>query len=176
MAISLAFLAPNLVKAAVEGRLPRGIVRPKASNYGGSNVGIPGAVRSNFALKTRSPGTEFLDAETGRQKSQPKNVNAGRDQNPGSEWPEIPAETSYLASYRKRAVCKDWMVADAVSRNRSPIDIREFFANSGPEQALGGTRSISLRKFASAVRYFVRAKATFLLLRRTGDLGAITGN
>ncbi|HXL08719.1 MAG TPA: hypothetical protein VN966_00685 [Candidatus Bathyarchaeia archaeon] len=25
MAISLAFLAPNLVKAAVEGRLPRGI-------------------------------------------------------------------------------------------------------------------------------------------------------
>jgi hypothetical protein len=38
-------------------------------------------MRSNFALKTRSPGTEFLDAETGRQKSRPKSVNAGRDQN-----------------------------------------------------------------------------------------------
>jgi hypothetical protein len=67
-------------------------------------------VQSNFALKPRLPGTEFLDAETGRQKSPLKCANAYRDQNPGSEWPEIPAETSYLASYRKRAVCKDWMV------------------------------------------------------------------
>ena len=32
----------------------------------------------------------------------------------GSEWPENPAETPYLASYRKRAVCKDWMVVCAV--------------------------------------------------------------
>jgi hypothetical protein len=67
-------------------------------------------VRSNFALKPRLPGTEFLDAETGRQKSPLKCANARRDQNPGIEWPEIPAETPYLASYRKRAVCKDWMV------------------------------------------------------------------
>jgi hypothetical protein len=77
---------------------------------GGPKVGITGAVQSNFALKPRLPGTEFLDAETGRQKSPLKCANAYRDQNPGSEWPEIPAETSYLASYRKRAVCKDWMV------------------------------------------------------------------
>jgi hypothetical protein len=62
----------------------------------------------------RSPGTEFLDAETRRQKSRPKSVNAGRDQNPGSEWPEIPAEAPYLASYRKRAVCGDWMVVCTV--------------------------------------------------------------
>jgi hypothetical protein len=27
-----------------------------------------------------------------------------------SEWPEIPAETPYSESYRKRAVCEDWMV------------------------------------------------------------------
>src|SRR5258708_14482355 len=78
------------------------------------NIRITGAVRSNFALKTRSAGTEFLDAETGRQKSQPKSVNAGRDQNPGSERPEIRAERPYLASYRKRAVCGDWMVVCAV--------------------------------------------------------------
>ena len=67
-------------------------------------------MRSNFALKTRSPGTEFLDAETGRQKSPLKRANAHRDKNSGIEWPEIPAETPYLKSYRKRAVCGDWMV------------------------------------------------------------------
>ena len=43
-----------------------------------------------------------------------KCANVGRDQSPGIEWPEIPAETPYLASYRKRAVCEDWMVVCAV--------------------------------------------------------------
>jgi hypothetical protein len=37
-------------------------------------------------------------------------LNARRDQNPRIEWPEIPAETPYLASYRERAVCKGWVV------------------------------------------------------------------
>jgi hypothetical protein len=78
------------------------------------NIRITGAVRSNFALKIRSPGTEFLDAETGRQKSQPKSVNVGRDQNPGRERPEIRAERPYLESSRKWAVCGDWMVVCAV--------------------------------------------------------------
>jgi hypothetical protein len=41
--------------------------RPKVPNYGGPKVGITGAVRSNFVLKARLPGTEFLDAETERQ-------------------------------------------------------------------------------------------------------------
>jgi hypothetical protein len=77
-------------------------------------VGITGAVRSKFALKPRLPGTEFLDAETGRQKSPLKCANARGDQNPGSEWPEIRAETPYSESYRKRAVCEDWMVVCAV--------------------------------------------------------------
>jgi hypothetical protein len=62
-------------------------------------------VRLDLALTTRPPGTEFLEAETERQASME------RDQNPGSEWPEIPAETPYLASYRKRTVCGDWMWA-----------------------------------------------------------------
>src|SRR6266478_6067262 len=57
---------------------------------------------------------EFLDAETGRQKSSLKCATAHRDKNPGSEWPENPVETPYLVSYRKRAVCKDWMVVCAV--------------------------------------------------------------
>src|SRR5216683_1675180 len=34
----------------------------------------------------------------------------GRNHPPRSEWPEIPAETPYSESYRKRAVCEDWMV------------------------------------------------------------------
>src|SRR6266403_521827 len=62
----------------------------------------------------RPPGTEILDAETKRQKSSFKRANARRDQNPGTEWPEIPAETRYSASCRKRAVCGDWMVVCAV--------------------------------------------------------------
>src|SRR5450755_2794158 len=60
--------------------------------------------------QSRLPGTEFLDAETKHQKSPLKCANAYRDQNPGSEWPENPVETPNLVSYRKRAVCKDWMV------------------------------------------------------------------
>src|SRR6202022_757594 len=78
MTISLAFLSPNLVKAAVEGRLPRGIgierLRdpptewsrqfealglnpeysqrpPKIPNYGGPKVGISAQVRSDFVPK-----------------------------------------------------------------------------------------------------------------------------
>jgi site-specific recombinase XerD len=45
-----------------------------------------------------------LDAETGCQKPPLKCANARRDQNPGSEWPEIPAERPYFASYQKCAV------------------------------------------------------------------------
>src|SRR6266404_7731577 len=68
----------------------------------------------NINSLARPPGTEFLDAETGRQKSPPKWVSAHRDKNPGNEWSEIPAETHYLASCRKRVVFKDWMVVCAV--------------------------------------------------------------
>ena len=64
----------------------------------------------NLSPKARSPGTEFLDAETGRQKSRLKFVNAHRDQSPENRWPEIPAKTPYPASYRELAVCEDLMV------------------------------------------------------------------
>ena len=72
------------------------------------------ASAAGLRAETRPPGTEFLDAETGCQKSPLKRTNAHRDKNPGMEWPEIRAETPYLASYRKRAVCGDWMVVCAV--------------------------------------------------------------
>src|SRR5882724_10908624 len=48
-------------------------------NYSGPKVGIAGAVRSSFALKARLLGTEFLDAETGRQKSSRKGAHDCRD-------------------------------------------------------------------------------------------------
>jgi hypothetical protein len=84
--------------------------RPKIPNYGSAKPGI----RLGLPARPRSPGTEFLDAETGRQKPPPKRANASRDENPGSKWPKNPAETPYLASHRKHTVCKGWMVADAV--------------------------------------------------------------
>jgi hypothetical protein len=67
-------------------------------------------LRSNFVLKVRPPGTEFLGAKTGRLKSPLRRANAHRDQNLRNNWPKIPAEPPYLASYRKHAVCGDWMV------------------------------------------------------------------
>ena len=67
-------------------------------------------MQSEFAPEPGPPGTDFSDAETGRQKPPLKCADAHRDQNPGIEWPEIPAETPYLTSCGKRAVCGDWMV------------------------------------------------------------------
>jgi hypothetical protein len=40
-------------------------------------------------------------------KNRRENLNAFRDQNPRNEWPEMPVETPYLTSCRKRAVCGD---------------------------------------------------------------------
>src|SRR5260370_20062649 len=76
--------------------------RRKTRNYG--------CKCGRISCRTRPPGTEFLDAETGPQISPPKWVSAHRDKNPGNEWSEIPAETPYFAPCRKHAVCKDWMV------------------------------------------------------------------
>jgi hypothetical protein len=40
--------------------------RPKVPNYGGPKVGIAGAVRSNFVLKARLPGTDGLSDQFSR--------------------------------------------------------------------------------------------------------------
>src|SRR5260370_16076145 len=88
--------------------------RPKVPNYGGPksrNYGC-GAVQ----LRAQSPaaGNGIFGCRDRAPKSPLKCANVGRDQNPRSEWPEIPAETPYSESYRKRAVCEDWMVVCAV--------------------------------------------------------------
>src|ERR1019366_343813 len=76
--------------------------RPKSRNYGCGAVQLraqsPAAGNGIFGCRDRAP------------KSPLKCANVGRDQNPRSEWPEIPAETPYSESYRKHAVCEDWMV------------------------------------------------------------------
>src|SRR6266404_6850735 len=56
--------------------------RRKTRNYG--------CKCGRISYRSRPPGTEFLDAETGRQKPPPKRVSAHRDQSPRSKWPEIP--------------------------------------------------------------------------------------
>jgi hypothetical protein len=66
-------------------------------------------MRLEFA-PSPTPGTEFLDAETGRQKSSRERAGVRRDPNPGIGWPKVPAETPYSALERKPAVCGDWMV------------------------------------------------------------------
>ena len=76
--------------------------RRKTRNYG--------CKCGRISCRSRPPGTEFLDAETGRQKPPPKRLSAHRDQSPRSKWPEIPGETPYFASYRNRAVREDWVV------------------------------------------------------------------
>jgi hypothetical protein len=86
--------------------------RPKSRNCG--------AARSKFALKARLPGTEFSDAETGRQKPSRKSVNAWRDQNPGSEWPEIPQKSPIWRRIENLWFAKTgWWCAQS-DTNRSP--------------------------------------------------------
>jgi hypothetical protein len=81
---------------------------------GASRKSIQEGAVSNPNQETWPPGTEFLDAETGRQNWCTNATTARRDQNPRNERPEIPAETPYLASCRNRAVCEDWVVVCAV--------------------------------------------------------------
>jgi hypothetical protein len=106
----------------------------RSLNYRGAKRGIAAASAAGFCARTRPPGTEFLDAETGPQISPPKWVSAHRDKNPGNEWSEIPAETPYLALCRKHAVCKDWMVGRMAASPSDPIAAKR--ANAQPVERL----------------------------------------
>ena len=97
-----------------------------------------GCTAVRLRAQPRLPGTEFFYAETGRQKSSPKRVNAFRDKNPRNEWPEMPAETPYSVPDRKPAVCGDWVVVFAVkyepvSTRKSQItaDLQGLFTKNG---------------------------------------------
>ena len=84
--------------AADDHKLRRPKIGIVGGNCGRTSGSIPAAGNGIFGCRDRAP------------KIAAKCANANRDQNPGTEWPEIPAETRYSASRRKRAVCGDWMV------------------------------------------------------------------
>ena len=88
------------------------------------------------SLSLGPSGTEFLDAETGHQKPPLKCTNARRDQKPGIEWRKIPAETPYLASCRKRAVCGDWVVetVDIELAAHHPVSLEPGVSNAATER------------------------------------------
>jgi hypothetical protein len=86
-------------------------------------------------LEIQLPGTEFLDAETGGQKSALETADVYRDTKSGDDTGEIPAETASLESPTKCAVWEDWMVmcaviCEPVSPGHSPENW-EFFAKIG---------------------------------------------
>src|SRR5258706_4703094 len=92
--------------------------RPKSRNYGCGAVQLraqsPAAGNGIFGCRDRAP------------KSPLKCANVGRDQNPGSEWPEIPAETPYSESYRKRAVCEDCPRVHMFAKSRHRGEVAAF--------------------------------------------------
>jgi len=68
------------------------------------------AAERSLPLEIQLPGTEFLDAETGGQKSALETADVRRDGKSGDDTGEIPAETNSLESPTKCAVWEDWMV------------------------------------------------------------------
>jgi hypothetical protein len=61
-------------------------------------------------LEIQLPGTEFLEAETGGQKSALETADVHRDRKSSNDTGQIPAETASLESPTKCAVWEDWMV------------------------------------------------------------------
>src|SRR6266478_158628 len=104
-------------RPALSGPAARGGARPDCGlSHTGDSVGGPERRPRQTARLRRG-----IPAEAIGQKPKPR--SGGPDvavTQIRTEWPEIPAETRYSASCRKRSVCGDWMVVDAVQRNRSP--------------------------------------------------------
>jgi hypothetical protein len=78
-------------------------------------------------LEIQPSGTEFLDAETGGQKSALETADVHRDGKFGEDTGEIPAKTASLESTTKCAVWEDWMVVCAV--RYEPVSDWQFPAN-----------------------------------------------
>jgi hypothetical protein len=135
--------------------------RPKSRNCG--------AVRSKFALKARLPGTEFLDAETGRQKSSRNSVNAYRDESPGRKWPEIPAlfrVEAEFASHREGLVS---------NKTRHFTDTAADLATPTPHplqasRLVGSLRSKNVRTTASQTRSHKTSNRRAAILRSTSTI------
>src|SRR5258707_2961587 len=75
---------------------------------------MPLQLRARASRASPAAGNGIFGCGDRAPKIVDKCANAHRDKNPGIEYAEIRAETPYLASRRKRVVCKDWMVVCAV--------------------------------------------------------------
>jgi hypothetical protein len=79
-----------------------------------ANQAVNRAITASNALglrvRTWPPGTEYWDAETGRQRVAREGTTHPQRQKAGQRAPKIPAGTPYLASPRKPSVCKGWVV------------------------------------------------------------------
>jgi hypothetical protein len=60
-----------------------------------------------LSLEIQLPGTEFLDAEAGGEKSALETADVHRDRKSSDDTGEIPAETAFLESPTKCAVWLD---------------------------------------------------------------------
>jgi hypothetical protein len=75
--------------------------------------------------KSSLPGTEFLDAETGGQKSALETADVHRDRKPGDDTGEILAETASLEAPTKCAVWDNWMVETIWTKLAAPHSVIE---------------------------------------------------
>jgi hypothetical protein len=91
-------------------------------------------------LKIELPGTEFLDAETGGQKSAAETADVYRDRKSGNDAGEIPAETASLESPTKCAVWEDWMVVCAVICEPVSLLFGEYQGDFRKKQRSGGRK------------------------------------
>ena len=87
--------------------------------------GISGRTTVVFPAQWAVPGTEFLDAETGGQKSAQETANACRDRKAGTIPANIPAETAYLEFAWKPVVRSDWMVETIWTKLHAPHAVIE---------------------------------------------------
>src|SRR5712664_1430964 len=78
------------------------------------------AAERSLPLEIQLPGTEFLDAETGGQKSALETADVRRDGKSGDDTGEIPAETTSLESPTKCAVWEELDGGDGRDRTADP--------------------------------------------------------
>jgi hypothetical protein len=106
----------------------RGRQRPrKRANYGGATTGIRRQPRLDFTLDHGRRERNFWIRRPSTKNHRQNARSPAETKVPEMVGRKSPQKTPYLGSCWKRAVCKGWMVADAVERNRSPKQEQGIF-------------------------------------------------
>jgi hypothetical protein len=161
MTISLAFLAPDLVRAAVEGRLSRGIgverlrdapaewsrqfealgPNPQQLRIRRNGVFCPAVVRipepptGYLPLENPPAGNGIFYCRDRRLKSDRETASVPRDRKAGTIPANIPAETACFQSTTVSAVREDWMVETIWTKLAAPHAVIETsLRNSSQER------------------------------------------